>query len=558
MKQYHELCRTILNRGIVSEDRTGTGTISHFGYQNEYDLKQGFPLMTTKDMTANFPRIVHELKWFLSGDTHLRYLKQNNVNIWDADAYRVYRTKGGTLSEKDFKKALKEDEDFLNEHGDLGYIYGKQWTSWGTLYKVGYVPARLVEREPSLKYPLFPRQPLPTFDETNLVGGVYSSSNYGDFVVLSFDERGKRGRALYSVQFLHTGYVISNVRADVIQKGNLRDPYYPTVEGVGFRGDYEVKTSLDKNLLKVWSHMLSRCYNEYCSEYMYYGAKGVFVCNRWLNFSNFREDVCLLPNWVHKVKNLSLYQLDKDYYNSNCYSPSTCVWLTKGENILYRTSRAFVARTPDGEETTEISQTAYAVRHGLISSKVSAVLSGKSKAHKGYTFRYLETEGDRYRYLMPVNQIAELLREIEVNPNSRRLLVSSWNVAEIENMALPPCHVLFQFYVRNGELSCQLYQRSADTFLGVPFNIASYALLTHLIAHVTGLEVGRFIHTFGDAHIYLNHLDQVDTVLSREPFPLPKLVISPELTDLFDFDITHISLEGYQSHGEVRGKVSAG
>ena len=144
-----------------------------------------------------------------------------------------------------------------------------------------------------------------------------------------------------------------------------------------------------------------------------------------------------------------------------------------------------------------------------------------------------------------IDQIAEAVRTIRTNPDSRRILVSAWNVAEVEGMALPPCHVLFQFYVAGGRLSCQLYQRSADTFLGVPFNIASYALLTQMTAQVCGLEPGEFIHTLGDAHLYLNHMDQADEQLARTPRPLPRMRLNPEVRSLFDFRYEDFTLEGY-------------
>lgn len=155
-----------------------------------------------------------------------------------------------------------------------------------------------------------------------------------------------------------------------------------------------------------------------------------------------------------------------------------------------------------------------------------------------------------------VDQLAEVIRQIREAPWSRRLIVSAWNVAELPQMALLPCHVLFQFYVADGKLSCQLYQRSADLFLGVPFNIASYALLTHMIAQVTDLQPGEFIHTIGDAHIYLNHLEQVDLQLAREPMPAPRLWLDPSIRSIDDFRIEHIRLEDYQHHPPIAGKVS--
>ncbi len=155
-----------------------------------------------------------------------------------------------------------------------------------------------------------------------------------------------------------------------------------------------------------------------------------------------------------------------------------------------------------------------------------------------------------------IDQVQRVLTQLRETPDSRRILVSAWNVADLDRMALMPCHALFQFYVADGRLSCQLYQRSADLFLGVPFNIASYALLTHMIAQVTGLEVGDFVHTFGDAHVYLNHVEQVQTQLARAPRPLPTLRLDPGVTDLFAFERGHITLEGYDPHPRIKAPVA--
>ncbi|MBO21350.1 MAG: thymidylate synthase [Rhodospirillaceae bacterium] len=155
-----------------------------------------------------------------------------------------------------------------------------------------------------------------------------------------------------------------------------------------------------------------------------------------------------------------------------------------------------------------------------------------------------------------VDQIASVLDQIRDRPDSRRLIVSAWNVADVDNMALPPCHCLFQFYVADGKLSCQLYQRSADIFLGVPFNIASYALLTMMVAQVTGLKPGEFILTFGDAHLYLNHLEQADAQLEREPYQLPRVTLNPDIDDLFAFDYEDFNLDGYRFHPHIPAKVA--
>ena len=263
MQQYLDLINTVLEKGTKKEDRTGTGTISYFGYQMRFNLSEGFPLLTTKKM--HLKSIIYELLWFLNGDTNVKYLQDNGVRIWN---------------------------EWADENGNLGPIYGYQWRHW---------------------------------------------------------------------------------------------------------------------------------------------------------------------------------------------------------------------RTPDGRE---------------------------------------------------IDQIANLIESLKNNPESRRHIVSAWNVADVEDMALPPCHTMFQFYVNNGRLSCQLYQRSGDCFLGVPFNIASYALLTMMVAQVCGYSLGDFVHTLGDAHIYLNHLDQVHTQLQRKPYQLPKMMINPDVKDIFSFKYDDFKLEGYQCHPTIKGQIS--
>lgn len=169
----------------------------------------------------------------------------------------------------------------------------------------------------------------------------------------------------------------------------------------------------------------------------------------------------------------------------------------------------------------------------------------------GRQWRRWEVPGGGY-----VDQLAEVVEQIRTNPDSRRLLVSAWNVADLPRMALPPCHVLFQFYVANGRLSCQMYQRSADVFLGVPFNIASYSLLTMMVAQVTGLQPGEFIHTFGDVHLYVNHIEQARLQLSRQPRPLPRMILNSEVKSLFDFRYEDFRLEGYQPHPAIPAPVA--
>lgn len=287
MKQYIDLCNYILNNGVKKDDRTGTGTISVFGYQMRFNLGEGFPLLTTKKV--HLKSIIHELLWFISGSTNIKYLVDNDVRIWNDWPYDLYKKspdfQGETIEE--FAAKIKESDEFAKKYGNLGPVYGKQW----------------------------------------------------------------------------------------------RD----------FNG---------------------------------------------------------------------------------------------------------------------------------------------------------------------VDQLSNLIEQIKTNPNSRRLIISAWNPAEVDKMALPPCHSFMQFYVAEGKLSCQLYQRSADVFLGVPFNIASYALFTMMIAQVCGLEPGDFVHTLGDAHIYLNHLDQVNKQIKRSLRQLPKMVINPNVKSIFDFKYEDFTLLNYNPHSGIKGKVA--
>ena len=300
MQQYLDLMRRIRDQGVQKEDRTGTGTLSIFGHQMRFDLSEGFPLVTTKKV--HLKSILHELLWFIRGDTNIRYLVENGVGIWNDWPYQNWLRQSGQdqalpmysdqwrAGMKEFVERVKTDQEFANEYGDLGPVYGKQWRNFGG-----------------------------------------------------------------------------------------------------------------------------------------------------------------------------------------------------------------------------------------------------------------------------VDQLAQLMDDIRQNPDSRRLIVSAWNPQDLPVMVksgLPPCHSLFQFYVAEGRLSCQLYQRSADVFLGVPFNIASYAALTMMIAQVAGLGLGDFVHTFGDAHLYLNHMDQVEEQLSRSSFDLPHLSINPEVNSLFNFVYSDFDLQNYRSHGAISAPVA--
>jgi len=197
------------------------------------------------------------------------------------------------------------------------------------------------------------------------------------------------------------------------------------------------------------------------------------------------------------------------------------------------------------------TNTGYLVNNGVKIWNEWADKDGNLGPIYGYQWRSWPAEGGR-----KIDQLTNVINSLKTSPDSRRHIVSAWNAGDLDHMALPPCHILFQFYVADGRLSCQLYQRSADIFIGVPFNIASYALLTMMVAQVTGLKPGDFVHTFGDAHIYLNHIDQVKIQLTREPYKLPKMLINPEVKDIFKFRYEDFALADYAAHPHIKGDIA--
>jgi len=561
--EYFRVVNDILTNGRLKKNRTGIDTIGIFGAQAKYNVNlNAFPLLTTKKV--HWPAIVHELLWFIKGDTNIKYLVDNNVRIWNEWAYKKYKDtdiskipdneleslsvlSGMSLSDVDhlsmemFIDRIKNDTEFAKKWGELGYgTYGSTWTA----FEVPNIPVninpRIKEKEPAYDYSINSPKTFHTgVLKDDFCGKNIATKKSGTLTVIGREPNDMHGRPVYIVQFDKTGHT-TIARKDAILNNRVGDPFYPSRAGVGFIGNYEITSELDENLYKVWSHMLDRCYNPECKEYEFYGNKGVFVCNRWLSFERFIADVKNLPNWREKKLNPKNYQLDKDYYHSNCYSPDTCVWLKSSENKRYQKKSKNQSRVP-----------------------------------------------------LPVNQLQKVIDKLKTNPDDRRMIVSAWHPHWVDHCALPPCHCLFHFhteeltqderfdlYRKSGgnkgwvsvsemnekvlndanipkrRLNCLLYQRSNDFFLGVPFNIASYSLLTAMIAHVTNMIPGTFTHSHGDSHVYVNHLDQIKLQMAREPKTLPKLWLNPEIKSLFDFKYDDIRLENYDPHPPIKGVVA--
>lgn len=529
MKQYLDLLKLVLDEGTFKEDRTGTGTKSIFGYQMRFDLSKGFPLVTTKKV--HLKSIIYELLWFLKGDTNIRFLKENGVSIWD---------------------------EWADEDGNLGPVYGKQWISWESISVNEPIVVDKDTQSQKIKTSFSKKVELNLdSNKFDLVGKTFSSKT-GEFIVIKEYEVKRKdypklNHIRFEIQFLETGYKKRNCTKKTILEGTIRDRYFPSVEGIGCLG--ENVSDLDRKLLyQTWTGILKRCYNTNHLAYSNYGGKGVFVTDRWLIFSNFVEDVKKLENWILKLEFPEEYSLDKDFYISNCYSPETCIWLSKVEQNLNQKNIPLIKVIfPDGNFVFRVGIGNVCREFGFTKIGVSNCLKGKQKKHHKYSFELVKDSNIRVRQY---NQIAKIVAILKHNPTSRRIILNSWNVGELDAMNLTPCHTMAQFYVANGKLSCQLYQRSADIFLGVPFNIASYALLTMMLAQVCGLETGDFVHTFGDAHIYSNHFEQAELQLSRKPFPLPKMKINPNVNSIFDFTYEDFKLENYQSHSRIKAEVA--
>jgi len=544
MKQYLDLVKTVLEEGSLKLNRTGIDTISYFAYPFRHDLANGFPLLTTKKMSESlWKSLVHELLWFISGENHIRNLRKH-TKIWDA---------------------------WADEEGNVGPIYGVQWTRWKS-DEIIAVEKKICHEDfdKEYQYPLFPLELQDEDIPLKLRSDHINAQGYVFRVIKPLFKDQQRG-LVYKIQFVHTGYSPKyGIRQDVIHNGQIKDLYEPSVCNVGFLGEYDkTSCSVFSDIKKTWDHMLERCYNKNCKEYVFYGAKGVKVCKRWHCFSNFLKDVTKLPNWQEKVNKPKEYQLDKDYYCSSCYSPNTCVWLLKSDNIRYASASPVVAQNKYDERETFISQVEFLKKYSIPRSVIPRILN-TDKQYRGWKL-FNPDNSYTYRKSLPINQLENIINEIKQNPNNRRLVMSAWNPAQIYKMGLPPCHAFVVFNVQNGRLCLHMTQRSCDIGLGVCFNIASYALLMHVVAKATGLDPGILSIMFVDAHIYCAELDDNTLVngiprceydhvrvlkeqLTRDPFSLPQIEISGGPWNQHNFE--DFKLINYQSHGPLKMRVA--
>lgn len=517
---YFDLINDVLTNGVEKTDRTGTGTISVFGRQARYDLSLGFPILTSK--RVHWKSVVGELLWFLQGNTNIKWLKENGISIWD---------------------------EWADKDGNLGPVYGFSWRRWETTGdRVIEVARRPKESEGEYEY-LRDLIDVSTISPPHdLLGKIYTSRSGAEYIVLDKISKLGEKNSKYNVQFLDNGFMTTARRPNLV-RGEVENRYHKTVCGVGCLGEIE---GFDERVYSLWRNMLARCYDHKHPSYQRYGARGVTVAREWKCFATFAKSLTQVPFYYKWIDSPTDYDLDKDYFGSNQYSQSTTIFLDSG----YNQQLAVSGKTFSYKGKVYVSQNDCATEHGLSAKRISDVLSGKTV--KGYSdFETVEpTPGFVFRKERVIDQIANLINEIKTNPDSRRLIVSAWNAPALPKMALAPCHTMFQFYVVNGKLSCQLYQRSCDLGLGQPFNVASYALLTHMIAQVCGLEVGDFVHTFGDLHIYSNHVEALKQQLHRTPYPMAHLLLDQKVTDIDEFTFDDIKIMNYQHHPAISLKVA--
>lgn len=530
-QKYLDLLKEVLETGTDKKDRTGVGTRAIFGSMLKFDLQKGFPLLTTKKIY--FKAVVHELLWFLAGSSNIKYLQDNRITIWD---------------------------EWADKKGNLGPVYGPMWRNW---HSVEWIKPNYFEKQlPLLKTDFSKVEPDKSLNETGLVGNIFPTNNSGNCQVIKEyrqkESNRELGHIVYDVQFLNTNYICKKVRRDKLLSGEIKDKYAPYVCGVACIGKVTNLNSVTHKLLyPTWMEMIRRCYDENHIGYFNYGGRGVFVDNRWLVYANFYEDAQKLENWLLKKDFPKKYSLDKDIKCSNKYSFETCVWASKKEQVYNtRKNKAFYAISPDGEKQIWYGIKYFAKRYGFKDTRIIQCLTKQQDSHNGWKFKNCEFNGKIPR-LRIVDQIHSVISSIKNNPDSRRHIVSAWNPGEIKFCKLPPCHVMFEFFVHDGKLSCMFLMRSVDVFLGLPFNIASYALLTHMIAQVCGLEVGELIWSGGDVHIYNNHFNQVKEQLARTPFDrLPTIELNSNIKDIDDFRFDDIILKDYECHPTIKADIA--
>lgn len=371
-------------------------------------------------------------------------------------------------------------------------------------------------------------------------------------------------------------------------------------EYVAYSGNFltdgiNVSANSDDNKLRnTWLSMMSRCYKSDSHNYEYYGAKGVSVCKEWHNPEKFISDVKKLPNWDKKLRDWNIYQLDKDYYGANIYSPQTCAWLHQGENKSYSgipvrivDNKGIVSLYTGTHAAADAIGMSYSSMHRIVTEGMPSTFKRDNKKFsgwiieeakkEGYVLRRLFTDGvvgplygfqwrhwqidpnaqQYYGGATEIDQIAEVVATLRDRPEARSHMVTAWRPDHLNMMSIKPCHILLQFYRYGDEISLVMFQRSCDTYLGVAFNVAQYSLLVHMIAHQLGCTAKEFIWIGGDVHVYENHVDQVREQLTKPILDVPTIEFLRKPDDLFSYRFEDFKVNGYAHAGYVPAEVSA-
>lgn len=526
MRQYLELMRDILDNGAQKGDRTGTGTLSVFGRQMRFDLSEGFPLLTTKRI--NVKAVINEFLWMIiHGSTDVKWLQDRGHTFWNP---------------------------WMLEDCTIGKGYGYQLRRIEKVFQKPYSEKTIINCEYKAPFPL--EYTLNHVAKSARIGEVYESKNYGSFVVIDKQTSSKDNRRNYHIHFLKTGFQ-TTICTSQFRLLEIKDPWYPKVSEVGFIGNPDRALPLYDRLHRTWTGMLSRCYNKDNDKYHIYGGRGVLVCDRWLCFENFQKDATTLPNWSLKREYPNDYTLDKDILTtSNGYSPETCMWASLEEQGRNSNKvKLMKATNKDGTSLLRYGIAGLSKATGCDRKNLFSVYKKELKSIKGW----LNVEEFHIPGSFSVriyDQVKKLVADLKYDPCSRRHIIDLWSPGDLEEQALPPCHMMTQWNVCDGKLDCLMYQRSADYFVGVPWNIAFYSLFTLVVAKIVGLQPGEFIWTAGDCHLYNNTLEQAKLQLTREPKKLPTMILKDRNQGLDDWEYEDFELVNYESHPGIKAQVS--
>lgn len=505
MQQLLDLYKKVLEFGDFSTDRTGTGTIKLLAQQMRFNLQDGFPAVTTKRLA--WKAMSSELLWFIEGSHDERRLCEILHGTRD-------ETKRTIWTDNCLDRASKDPNRFNGK--TVGNMYGMNWRYQPcTPHSYQWVERKTYDDQYNEEHIC------PILTDAYDNPKEFETTTCGNAIAL-----GKSDNKIV-IKFLDTG---SYILVDEIKK-TIKDKFKPSTDGIGYVGGIIPSTVTARKLYQVWRDMIRRVYNPTKNHTTY---SEVSVCKRWHNFMNFYNDCFSLWGFQEYVDSSYSYQLDKDYYGSNIYSPNTCIFISPqlnksltgggcGFKIYLYENQVFYSRT-------ELQEFRGLSRKAKLPDEL--IILEDNNTHV-------------VRPIIYIDQLKRCIELIKTTPDSRRIVMTSWNSRDIENAALGMCHPLVQFFVMDGKLSCTFYMRSSDTFLGTPFNVASYALLTHMIAKICQLDVGELVYVGGDCHIYQNHLEQVKEQLSREPMEPPKLWIDPEITKIEDFTMKSFKLLNY-------------